>query len=546
MKFQLEAYTLDRFADRVFSLYADRPSLASYGNDPVTYREMQQQMVERQDLLLSRGIGRGDKVAIVGTSTPEWAISYLAVMTIGAVAVPIMEEFPPEDIRGILERARVQGVFTTEHLWNGFGGDRLTGFRLVYEMQQNQVLQEDPGEPRQREPLQEDDLAEILFTSGTTGFSKGVMLTHRNLVSNLFEGPDLVGCIHDHSRTLSLLPLAHAYGSTSGFLSIIYNGSALYFLGKKPTPKLLMSALAEIQPTILGGVPLIFEKLYARRIAPLIARKPLFRWLAAGPRRKKFLYTLIGARVRKSFGGKIECAIIGGAPLSREVELFLRAARIPTVLGYGMTEASPLITFSSREGVKIGSVGHPVTDVEIKIVDPDPATGVGDVWVRGPNVMKGYYEDPAETAAVLTPDGWLKTGDKGYLDEDSYLYLKGRSKNVIIGPSGENIYPEVIEGLLLQCVEVDEALVLEREGRLVALIYPSPDLLEQMNRQGAEDRTKAEARRKVEDRLEAVRREVNGRLPGYSHITAVQLQETEFVKTVSNKIKRAVYYDQDQ
>ncbi|AFG37013.1 AMP-binding protein [Spirochaeta africana] len=536
MKFGLDAYTVDRFAARVFETYADRPSLAAYGQEPISYAEFSRRVTEQQERLLKVGIGHGERVAIFGTSTPEWAIAYLAVMTIGAVAIPIMEEFPPEDIRGILHRTQATGIFTTEHLWATVSPGLELQLKLVYEMQQHKVLAGTPGTPVDRQEIREDDVAEILFTSGTTGFSKGVVLSHKNLVSNLFEGPDLVGCIHDRSRTLSLLPLAHAYGSTSGFLSIIYGGSALYFLGKKPTPKLLMQALGEIQPTVLGGVPLIFEKIYARRIAPLIARKPLLRWLAAKPRRKQLLYKLIGAKVRKSFGGKIECAIIGGAPLSTEVELFLRAARIPTVLGYGMTEASPLITFSSREGVKIGSVGHPITDVEVKIHKPDPESGVGEVWVRGPNIMQGYFEDPEETAKVLTEDGWLITGDLGYLDDDGYLFLRGRSKNVIIGPSGENIYPEVIEGILNTYVEVDESLVVMRDGRIEARVYPDPETLSRLQR-GGEEAEKAFA-----GKLDEIKKAVNSRLPGYSHVHRMVLQREEFIKTVTNKIKRAEYY----
>ncbi len=536
MKFGLQEYTLDRFAERVFEKYADRPALASYGNEPFSYAGFQQRVTAVQDQLLSAGIGHGDRVAVVGTSTPAWAVAYLGIVTIGAVAVPIMEEFPPQDIQAILERTAVQGIFTTEHLWGAFGSDLEIQPRLVYEMQQGRVLLENPGSPREREAVHEDDVAEILFTSGTTGHSKGVVLSHKNLVSNLFEGPDMVGCIHDRSRTLSLLPLAHAYGSTSGFLSIIYGGSALYFLGKKPTPKLLMKALGDIRPTIIGGVPLIFEKIYARRIAPLIQRKPLLRWLASGSLRKRLLYRLIGSRVRKSFGGMVECAIIGGAPLSSEVELFLREARIPTVLGYGMTEASPLITFSSREGVKIGSVGRPITDVELQIRNPDPESGVGEVLVRGPNIMQGYFEDPEETAKVLTDDGWLITGDLGVVDDDGYLYLRGRSKNVIIGPSGENIYPEVIESILNSYVEVDESLVRMKGGKIEALVYPDPEILEKIAREGAA------AREEAESRLEEIKAETNRRLPGYSHIRKMVLHEQEFVKTVTNKIKRTEYY----
>ncbi len=536
MKFGLNQYTLDQFADQVVNTYADRPALGLFGQAPITYRTMGHEMESFRKILLENGLGREDKIAIVAPTTPKTAVAYLSVMTLGAVAAPIMEDYPPGDITSIINWIGAKALLTTQKIYQELKETIQVPLTLVWDLEKETILDKKDAAPREREHVQEEDLAEILFTSGTTGHSKGVMLTHKNLVSNLFEGPDMVGCIHDHSITLSLLPMAHAYGSTSAFLAIIYEGSALYFLGRKPSPALLLKALAEIRPTVLGGVPLIFEKIYARKIAPILEKNALLRILSHFRPTKRLLYRIMGAKVRQSFGGSLDVAIIGGAPLSEEVEYFLRMAKIPTVLGYGMTETSPLISFGAPEEMKHGSVGRAIGDTEIRIVNPDPSSGIGEVWVRGPGVMKGYYDNPAETAKMFSDDGFLITGDLGYLDEDGYLFLKGRSKNVILGPSGENIYPEVIEAVLGQYPEIDEVLVLMEEGQLTARVYPSPEILQELETEGTAKRPG------WKEHMDHLRREVNHQLPAYARLNRIILQEEPFVMTVTNKIKRSAYY----
>ncbi len=536
MKFGLTQYTLDQFAQQVVDTYTDRPALGLFGQEAITFREMGEKMEDIRRFLLENGLGRGDKIAIVAPTTPKTAISYLSVMTLGAVAAPIMEDFPNEDITSIINWIEAKALLTTRKIYQSLKDSIKTKLTLVWDIEEEVILDQRRAPAREPEPIQEEDLAEILFTSGTTGHSKGVMLTHKNLVSNLFEGPDMIGCIHDRSVTLSLLPMAHAYGSTSGFLAIIYKGSALYFLGRKPSPALLLKALKTIRPTVLGGVPLIFEKIYARKIVPVLEKNAFLRFLSHRGPTKRLLYRIMGRQVRKSFGDNLDVAIVGGAPLSEEVEIFLRMAKIPTVLGYGMTETSPLITFGSPETAKQGSVGQAIGDTEIRIVKPDPESGIGEVWVRGPGVMKGYYDNPEETAAMFSEDGYLITGDLGYLDDEGYLFLKGRSKNVILGPAGENIYPEVVESVIAQYPEVDEVLVLMEENQLTARIYPSPEILEELEREG-------DAKRKDwEKHLDQIRGEVNQQLPGYSRLNRFILQEEPFEMTVTNKIKRSAYY----
>ncbi len=527
MKFGLEKYTIDCFFNKVVREYSDSLSVGSVDQKAITYKKMGEEVESLQETLLQNGIGNGDRVAIVGVSTPKWAIAYIAVMGIGATAVPIMEDFPLKDIKHLIEFAEVSGLILSEQIISKMKGISFDNYKALILMDNLKIVHSKGAAPVIRREVKEDDLAEILFTSGTTGFSKGVMLSQKNLVSNIFEGPDILKCINKNSVTLSILPLAHAFGSTSAFLSIIYCGSALYFLGRKPTIGALMNSFKVIKPTILGSVPLIFEKIYVKKVAPLIGGKPLFRFMAKSKTGKKMLFKLIGKKFKEAFGGRLECAIIGGASLSDDVEEFLKIAGIPFALGYGMTETAPLITFQSRERSRKGSVGWAITDMKIIIEDPEPETGIGEVLVKGPSVMQGYLKNPEATAEMITHEGWLRTGDRGYLDDDGFLYLKGRSKNVIVGPSGENIYPEVIESLISASPYVDEVLVYAEDHKIISKIFPNKEYLDQIQ--------KGE---KSGQWLEDLKRDVNSKLPLASKIVHMIEEKVPFIKTASNKIKR--------
>lgn len=528
MKFGLNAYTIDRFFTQVVSRYADRPSIGSLDEAVISYREFGERVTRLQENLLQNGIGRGDRVVIVGVSTPNWATAYIAAMGLGATAVPIMEDFPAGDIRHLIDFSEASALVLSSQIMKKLEGlPDVSRFRLVLNMDDLAIAHTSGAPAAERQEVSEDDPAEILFTSGTTGFSKGAVLSQRNLVSNLFEGPDILGDITSNSVTLNILPMAHAFGSTSAFLSIIYCGSTLYFLGRKPTIGALMQAFKVVRPTILGSVPLIFEKIYAKKVAPLIAGKPLLKKMAGRGWSRKILFSLIGRKFRAAFGGRLQCAIIGGAALSEEVEEFLNAAHIPFVIGYGMTEAAPLITFQSRKAARKGSVGWAVGGLEIRIEDPEPGTGIGEILVKGPNVMQGYLKNPEATAEMLTGDRWLRTGDRGYLDDEGYLYIRGRSKNVIIGPSGENIYPEVIESLVASSPYVEEVLVYAHNSRIIGRVFPNREYLEQMIRNGLQGSW-----------LEGLRREVNAKLPAASRIVYMVEEKLPFIKTASSKIKR--------
>lgn len=563
LKFGLTQYTLDHFFNKVVEQYADRPSLALVGEMPFTYAEFGEKVRNLQQVLRQLNLKKQDRVVILGTSSPNWAIAFMAVTTMGAVAVPVLDEFPETDINHIIRHSDATAIFISENLYQNLNLPVLERLNIIIKLNDFSLLSEKPqakGKPTvwkqiqdlpelviksfdrsahnaapeaAEEPILEDDLAEILYTSGTTGHSKGVMLTHKNLVSNLFEGPDLLGVIDTHSVVLSILPLAHAFGSTSAFLSIIYCGASIYYLTKKPSPKILLQAMQSVQPTILGAVPLVFEKIYHKQVLPIINKNIFLRLLVKRPLTRRLLYRLIGRKILRLLGGNLACAIIGGASFPAEVETFLKEARIPYCCGYGMSECAPLITFSSMKTQKAGSPGHAISVMEVKIVDADPQTRVGEIYVKGPCVMKGYYKNEAETAKAFTPDGWLITGDRGYLDKDGYLFITGRSKNVIIGPSGENIYPEVIEAKLKESLFVEETLVYQVGGQLVARVYPDYAYLEGHKAKGTE--------LAITDVLENLRRDVNTKLPAFSQIGQIIEQSSPFITTPTNKIKRVEY-----
>ncbi len=559
MKYGLTKYTLDTFFDKVVENYPERPSLALIDEEPISYTEFYSRVDTLKAKLRVLGIGKGDKLVILGPSSPNWAIAFMAITTMGAVAVPILEGFPEADIDHIIKHSEAAGAFmdkaTFSHLTleslnkldsvislDDFSflieKEKKTGFwQQIKEFPEKVLKQKEKKENDSLEEIEEEDIAEILYTSGTTGHSKGVMLTHKNLVSNLFEGPDQLKVINEKSVILSILPLSHAFGSTSAFLSIIRHGASIYYLNRPPAPKILLDAMQKVRPTIMGAVPLVFEKIYHKQVVPTIAKSGMLRMLSKTKLTKKMLYKIIGKKVYKLLGGRLECVIIGGASFSSEVETFLQQGGIPYCLGYGLSECAPLVAFSSMEEQKTGSPGHAITDVELKIIEPDPVSGIGEICVKGPNVMKGYFKNEIETKKAFTEDGWFITGDKGYLDKDGFLFITGRSKNVIVGPSGENIYPEVIEAKLMESIFVEETIVYKLDNKLVARIYPNYTYIDSLKKENEENAIALE----ITTILEKVRKEANMNLPAFSKIGEVIEQTSPFIKTPTNKIKRMEY-----
>ena len=563
MKFSLTQYTLDVFFEKVIEKYPTHPALALVGEQPFTYSEFASKVNSLKARLNELGIRQYDKLALLGSSSPNWAIAFMAITTMGAVAVPILEEFPETDIDHIIRHSEAVGILISESLYENLNLSSLSGLKSIIKLNDFSSLSEIskvktniwtqlldlPGKiiksfdkqtvDTATVRIHEEDLAEILYTSGTTGHSKGVMLTHKNLVSNLFEGPDLLGVINENSVILSILPLAHAFGSTSAFLSIIRHGASIYYLNKPPSPKILVDAMQQVKPTIMGAVPLVFEKIYNKQVLPMIAKNGLLRLLSKTTLTKNLLYKIIGKKVNKLLGGKLDCVIIGGASFSPEVETFMKEGNIPYCCGYGLSECSPLVTFSSMQEQKIGSPGHAISDVSIKIIETDKESGIGEICIKGPNVMKGYYKNDELTSKSFTDDGWFITGDRGYLDEDGFIFITGRSKNVIVGSSGENIYPEVIESKLEESIFVEETIVYQSDKRLVARIYPNYSYIETLKNE-KDDNAIASDIMKI---LENIRQEVNTKLPNFSKISKIIEQTSPFIKTPTNKIKRAEYVE---
>ncbi len=541
-----------------FDEYGDNPALAFYDSEPVTYGELKERIISLSHILQNLGVVKGDRVAIIGENSPNWGIAYLAVVTMGAVAVPVLPDFHAEDIAHILKHSGTRIAFATRRQMDKLSEVDISGLEKVISLddfvaetypveispisklidQAFEVLRSIPGKIGlvESEP-QEDDLAAIIYTSGTTGHSKGVMLTHYNIAANIIQ-IDHFFDVTPEDRILSILPLSHSYENTLGFLYVLYRGAPIYYLGKKPTPRMLKIACEKVRPTVMASVPLIIEKIYKKQVIPAIHRNPLMKFLVSNPLTSRTIYRKIGRKIVNFFGGALRTMSFGGAPLSEEIELFMRKCGFPYAVGYGLTETSPVVTGAKVNETRLGSAGKPLVDVEIRIEDADPETGVGEIYIKGPNVMKGYYKNEKLTKEVLTDDGWFKTGDLGYLDEDGYLYIKGRSKSMILGPSGENIYPETIEEKFNAHPLVQESLVVQVDGRLEAWIYPDYSALESK----IEGRSESEREAIMREILDDICREVNKKLPSYSKISRCVEHPEPFEKTPTLKIKRYLYY----
>lgn len=523
----------------------DQMAMAVVDGTPLTYGDFTRTVLALQKSMADGGIQKGDRIVILGAPSPNWACTFVAIMTMGAIAVPIMEEFLEADIEHILNHSESKAIFLEDKFYKNLNTPALkkipmiailddmraiTGFGNESNLlsQKPDTLPQSPEELFSEYPVEEEDIAQIIYTSGTTGKSKGVILTHKNLASNVIHGVKHVEILKKGEIVLSLLPLAHTFGSTSGLLSIIYVNAILYFIGKKPTPKNLLGAMTKVRPHIVGGVPLIFEKIYHKQVLPKFQESSLQRNAIKIPFLRKFLYRIAGKKIREAFGGRLKAAIIGGAAINRDVEVFLIEAGIPFVPGYGLTETSPLLTVTPPWKTKLGTVGTVIPETQIKIADP--VDKIGEILVKGPQVMKGYFKNEEETGKVFDDEGWLITGDRGYLDKNGYLYIRGRSKNVIIGPSGENIYPEVIEEILNQSLYVEESLVFMKNEKLTALVYPDHEYIKSKHSEST-----------IAQILEGIRVSTNEQVPAFSRIQNIEEQPEPFLKTPTKKIKRKEY-----
>lgn len=533
----------------------DLPALTDY-NEKRTflYKEMAVEIAKLHLLFRHCQVRRGDKIALIGKNTPRWCMAFMSVVTYGAIVVPILQDFHPNDVQHIINHSEAVMLFAGDHIWENLEEEKLPQLRGILSLSDYSCFCQRDGEDiaqylsdmdahfRDAYPagfsksdvqyaqLDNDKIIELNYTSGTTGFTKGVMLTGNNLGGNVVFGME--SQLHyKGSRCLSFLPLAHAFGCAFDFLTPMAVGTHVILLGKIPSPKILLKAFEEVKPNLILTVPLVLEKIYRKQISPMLNKLPLKLALNV-PLLDGKIYGQIRKKLVDAFGGRFAQVIVGGAPLNPEVEAFLTKIKFPFTVGYGMTECAPLISYTHYTEFVPGSAGRILPRImEIRVDSPDPENISGEIWVRGENVMKGYYKNPEATALVLDSDGWLHTGDMGTVTADGTIFIRGRVKSMILGSNGQNIYPEEIEAKLNNMPFIMESLVKEKNGKLIALVYPDYEAVDSYGISN-EDLPVA---------LEEVRQNLNKNVSPYEQITAIQLYPTEFEKTPKKSIKRYLY-----
>ena len=553
---------LIRMYEESFRTHRELPALTDYfKGETFSYYEMAKEIAKLHLFFKKAEIRRGDKIALVGRNNPRWCITYLATITYGAVIVPILQDFAPADIVHIVNHSESRLLFVGDNYWDIIEEDEiaridavlsLTDFHVIYErrgkslgvymrdMVKNYRAKYKRGfsaDDIKYPDIPNDQMVLLNYTSGTTGYSKGVMLTVNNLTGNVLVAKNARNTqTGTHyfvrgGRTLSFLPLAHAYGCAFDFLSPLAVGGHVTLLGKIPSPKILIEAMQMVKPTVICCVPLILEKIYRKQVLPLLEKGPMSIAMKI-PLLNSAIYSAIRKKLIDSFGGEVVVFIVGGAPMNQETEAFLLKIKFPITVGYGMTECAPLISFTTDDLFKAGSCGMYIKEyLDLRIDSPDPEHTAGEIIVKGEHVMLGYYKNEKDTHAVLDPDGWLHTGDMGTVDPDGTLYIRGRSKTMILTGSGQNIYPEEIEDKLNNMYLVLESLVLEHNGKLHALVVPD---YEQAEREGVD---KNDLPQIMENNL----KELNTVVAGYEHVAAITIYPTEFEKTPKRSIKRYLY-----
>ena len=538
--------TLKSIIDYSVKKFAQMPSVSFVDGEPITYEELGKKMEEISILLFSLGLIKGDKVALFSHNMPNWVIAYFSVVSKGLIIVPILPDFTSEEVENVLVHSESKVLFISERLTSRIEGLELPSLEatiLIDDFTQisgNKEVKSEIAIPKIT--VKEDDTAAIIYTSGTTGRSKGVVLSHKSIAFVAMQSYTFQAISHA-DVFLSLLPLSHTYENTIGMLYPIMYGASIYYLEKPPTAAALLPALAKIRPTMMLSVPLIMEKLYKTQIQGKFSSNRFKRMIYKTSFFRILIHRIAGKKLYQTFGGRMKFFGIGGAKLDSRVERFLKEARFPYGIGYGLTETAPLLAGAGVHQTKLQSAGFAVHGVELKINNPGKK-GVGEIWAKGPNVMKGYYKNPEATQEVLTEDGWFRTGDLGRFDSRKRLYIKGRMKNTIVGASGENIYPEDIETVINSHELVVESLVIEEDGFLVAKVLVDIEELE---------KTIEHFKSVYEDKKEKNKiwvknftKELNEKLNRVSQIKRVDIIDEPFEKTASQKIKRFLYTKQSK
>jgi long-chain acyl-CoA synthetase len=524
------------------------PAFSDYKESSITYAQAAEKIIWLHHVFKTTHVKRGDKIALIGRNSSNWALVYLAAVTYGAVIVPVLPDFHTDDFHHIVNHSDSVLLFVADNIYEKIDEAKMTGLEAIFSLQDlkkllyskkktiaKEIEKYDGQVTRQDfsfDKVGNDELAGILYTSGTSGFSKGVMLPHNSLEANVRFARNNID-LKAGDTILSFLPMAHCFGCAFDFLFPFAVGCHITFLGQLPAPKVLVQALGEIRPRLILSVPLLIEKIYKSRLKPQLD-KTAIKALTKIPGVKNAIYKKIGQKLIDVFGGNFIEIVIGGAALNEEVENFLKKINFPFTVGYGMTECGPLISYTSfKNGHKKASVGQLMDTLEIRIDSTvtQADDGSGEVQVRGENVMTGYYKNEEATKASIDDDGWLHTGDIGMMDGDGFIYLKGRHKDMLLGPSGQNIYPEEIEAKLNNMPYVEESLVIEKDNKIVALVYPNMDAVDAEGL-GEED---------LQGKMEINRELINRQLPPYSKLGRIELFPEEFEKTPTKKIKRFLY-----
>ena len=533
-----------------------------FKGETFSYYEVAKEVAKVHLIFKEAGIEKGDKIALIGRNNTRWCISYIATITYGAVIVPILQDFNPNDVINIVNHSESKLLFLGDNYWDDIEGDQIPNIDAVFSLTDFHVIYEREGSKitnftknivthyRQAYPrgfsvddikypeVPNEAICLLNYTSGTTGSSKGVMLSVNNLTGNVGYAMDMVDpdtgmhYFRKGGRTLSFLPLAHAFGCSFDFLAPLATGAHITLLGRIPSPKILVEAMKVTQPNIVCSVPMILEKVYRKSILPLLEKKPMSIAMRI-PFINTAIYSTIKSRLIEQFGGCVEIFVVGGAALNKETEDFLRLIKFPITIGYGMTECAPLISFELPQLFKAGSCGRilPKELLEAKILSRDPQNIPGELWVRGEHVMLGYYKNDDATKAVLDEDGWLHTGDMCTMDEDGTLYIRGRCKTMILSGSGQNIYPEEIEARLNNLYLVGESLVIENNGKLTALVVPDYDLA---NAEGINLDN-------LQEIMDQNLQELNNLVASYEKVSNIVIHREEFLKTPKRSIKRYLY-----
>lgn len=538
-----------------FKAHWNNPAYTDYGTDYTLKYGDVATMVEKLHLIFERcGIKKNDKIALIGRNSANWCVTYVATVTYGAVIVPILQDFIGADVQRILQHSESKLLFTADYKWKELDPQQLGNVEVVFSLTKfepilslDQNIKIEDVQPQTIQTLfnqkwakgftaddvkyewkDNEELAVLSYTSGTTGNSKAVMSPGRAMAANAEFG-EYLHILYENDRMVTFLPLAHAYGCAFDFLGNTYSGGHTYLITTPPVPKILLKAFAEVKPTLILSVPLIIEKVYRQQVAPKLQKAPL-KWLIKIPGINNLIYNKIRKQLVEAFGGEFYEFIIGGAAMNPEIEDFFHKIKFPFTIGYGMTETAPLISYRDWKEFVPQSCGRVMDNMEAHIENPDK-NGLGEIVVRGPHVMLGYYKNEEATQNAFTKDGWLRTGDLGTIDKDGNIFIKGRCKTMLLGPSGQNIFPEEIEDVLNNLPFVAESIVVQRDSKLIALVVPNETALKTAKIEASE----------IPAKFEELRKQANKQLPQYEQIVAFEIQKEEFKKTPKNSIKRYLY-----